>query len=268
MIKISLEHWREWNEGRWAVFLQKVCDLCNKQHQSSLLRGERVCLAPYFQQRKMHMAITGQSVLDLSCALSAEESPSHSQDPWASIFYEEAWRRSSGGKKQVNTDLQSSKISFQNDLYLSCKLDSWKGVLVHLRIGRLQLERWKPEFKGGTTSWVGQYWQGLTSQSKCVAVHHTRREDIYTCPVSSLNRCASAVFLNWVSFSNAQNRCLPRTMLTMYYLIIMPTWRRHENVWCQIGAGEKRLEDRNILSSLDTRDIWTSHGTQRTSQDL
>lgn len=145
------------------------------QNQNSLLCGERVYLAPYLQQKKMHMAITGRSVLDLSYALSAGESPSHSQGPWASIFYEQTWRRSSGGKRQMNTDLQSSKISFQNDLYLSCKLDSWKGALGHLRIGRLQLERWKPEFKGGTTSWVAQYWQGLTHQSKCVTVHQARR---------------------------------------------------------------------------------------------
>ena len=42
-------------------------------------------------------------------------------------------------------------------------------------------------------------------------------------------------------------------MLTTYYLFILPTWRRHENIWCQIGAGEKKLEDRNILSSLEAK---------------
>ena len=61
-----------------CVFLQKVYNLCNKQNQGILLCGERVSLAPYFQQRKMHVAITGQRVLDLACALSDGESPSHS----------------------------------------------------------------------------------------------------------------------------------------------------------------------------------------------
>lgn len=162
------------------------------------------------------------------------------------------------------TDTRNSKISFQNDLCLNHKWDSGRGVPGRLRIWRAQFETWQPEaWSSSANSRLVQYLQGFTHQSKCVITGQEKmRGAVYTCPNSSLDWCVLVDFLKWLTFSHAQNLGLPRKMMTIYYLLVMSIWRRHEKVWCQVGAGGKKDQGTEAaFSPLGAEDIHDGHGT-------
>lgn len=171
----------------------------------------------------------------------------------------------------MSTDLQNSKISFQNDVCLNHKLDSWKGIPDHLRICRVQFERQQPEaLSGNAHSRLVQYLQGLTHQSKCViAGQEKMREAVYTCPNSSLDWCALVDFLKWLSFSHAQNLGLPRKMMTYIFSVGHVNL---EKAWKGLVPGRCwRKKDRGTeaaFSSLGAEDIQDGHGTLGASHGL
>lgn len=144
------------------------------------------------------------------------------------------WRR-----KAVTNDLQNSKV-FWNDLCWRHKLNTWKGVIGHLRIWTVQFERWQPEaISGNANCQLVKYVQGITHLSKHVTEGQEKkmREVVYSSQKAHLTDIFQ--FSSWIDFvfPMHKNLHLPRKMLDMDNLLVMSTWRRHGKVSFKVGAG-------------------------------